>query len=82
MADCLYSGYIENQKISNERINRYDNLKVPDDLNFRELNGLSNEMTERLERVRPQTFSQLRTISGLTPTAISTVLTHLTAQKQ
>jgi tRNA uridine 5-carboxymethylaminomethyl modification enzyme len=82
LADCLYSGYIENQKISNERINHNDNLKVPDNLNFRELNGLSNEMTERLERVRPQTFSQLRTISGLTPAAISTVLTHLTAQKQ
>ncbi|MCV4932985.1 hypothetical protein OFC23_31410, partial [Escherichia coli] len=56
-------------------------LKVPENFDFRRIMGLSNEMIERLERARPQTFAQVRTINGLTPAAISAVLIHLTAQK-
>jgi len=81
LADSLYQGYIKNQNVANERVNNNDNLKVPDKFDFRKLNGLSNEMKERLERSNPQTFGQLRKISGLTPTALSTVLVHLTANK-
>jgi len=81
LADSLYSGYIENQRNNNERINHNDNLKVPSEINFRQISGLSNEMAERLVRAKPQTFAQIRKISGLTPTAISTVLVHLTARK-
>jgi len=81
LADSLYSGYIENQCINNERVNHNDNLKVPAYIDFRQISGLSNEMVERLSRAKPQTFAQIRKISGLTPTAISTVLVHLTAQK-
>ncbi|MFN2392917.1 MAG: tRNA uridine-5-carboxymethylaminomethyl(34) synthesis enzyme MnmG [Pyrinomonadaceae bacterium] len=81
LADLLYQGYIKNQNVVNERINNNDKLKVPYKFDFRKLDGLSNEMKERLERSNPQTFGQLRKISGLTPTAISTVLIHLTANK-
>ncbi len=81
LADSMYSGYIENQKLSNERINHNDNLKVPSEINFRRISGLSNEMVERIERARPQDFSQLRKISGLTSAAVSTVLVYLLAHK-
>ena len=79
LADSLYSGYIEKQKAATERVNHHDGLKVPESFEFNTVGGLSNEMVERLERARPRNFGQVRTIAGLTPTAISTVLVHLTA---
>ena len=81
LADSLYAGYIEKQRVANERVNHHDNLKVPEGFQFRTISGLSSEMVERLERARPRTFAQVRTISGITPAAISTVLVHLTAQR-
>ena len=81
LADSLYSGYIVSQKAATERVNHHDALKVPEDFAFSGISGLSNEMVERLERAQPRDFSQVRNISGLTPSAISTVLVHLTAKK-
>ena len=81
LADSMYRGYIENQQTASERINHFDNLKVPENFHFNLISGLSNEMVERLERAKPQTFSQIRTVNGLTPAAISTVLVHLTSRK-
>ena len=80
LADSLYSGYIEKQQLANERVNHHDALKVPESFQFRKISGLSNEMIERLERAGPRTFAQVRSIKGLTPAALSTVLVHLTAQ--
>ena len=81
LADSLYSGYIEKQKLATERVNHHDALKVPESFQFNAVSGLSNEMVERLERARPRNFGQVRKIHGLTPAAVSTVLVHLTAQK-
>ncbi|MBC7900384.1 MAG: tRNA uridine-5-carboxymethylaminomethyl(34) synthesis enzyme MnmG [Saprospiraceae bacterium] len=81
LADSLYSGYIEKQNAATERVNHHDALKVPDGFRFASVGGLSHEMIERLERARPQNFSQVRKISGLTPAAVSTVLVHLTAHR-
>jgi tRNA uridine 5-carboxymethylaminomethyl modification enzyme len=80
LADSLYSGYIEKQKVATERVNHHDTLKVPDDFLFNTIGGLSNEMVERLERARPRNFGQVRSIAGLTPAAVSSVLVHLTAR--
>lgn len=79
LADSLYSGYITKQQAATERVNHHDALRVPENFAFREVGGLSNEMIERLERARPSNFAQVRNIPGLTPTALSTVLVHLTA---
>ncbi len=81
LADSMYSGYIRNQNLATERVNHSDSLKIPERFCFDDLSGLSNEMKERLERAQPQTFGQVRKISGLTPAALSTVLVHLTARK-
>lgn len=79
LADSLYSGYIEKQKVATERVNHHDTLKVPEGFEFHTIGGLSNEMVERLERARPNNFGQVRNVSGLTPAAISSVLVHLSA---
>ena len=81
LADLLYEGYVSSQNSTSEKINRHDNLKVPDNFNFRSLNSLSHEMIERLERARPQTFGHVRRVPGLTPAAISTILVYLNARK-
>ncbi len=81
LADSLYSGYIEKQQVATDRVNHHDSLKVPENLEFKRISGLSNEMVERLERARPRNFGQVRNINGLTPAAVSTVLVHLAAQK-
>lgn len=80
LADSLYAGYIEKQRIATERVNHHDSLRVPDGFSFKSVGGLSNEMIERLERARPGNFGQVRRISGLTPAALSTVLVHLTSR--
>lgn len=81
LADSLYRGYIETQSAANERVNHYDNLKIPANFIFKNVSGLSHEMVERLERAKPQTFGQIRKISGITPAAVSTLLVHLSSIK-
>ena len=81
LADSLYSGYVEKQRVATERVNHHDLLKVPESFQFNSISGLSNEMVERLERARPQNFGQVRNLHGLTPAAVSTVLVHLTAHQ-
>lgn len=81
LADSLYSGYIDKQIISNRRVNKNDDAKIPNNFDFRCIGGLSNEMVERLERARPRTFAQVRKIPGLTPAALSTVLVSISASE-
>jgi len=79
LADSMYSGYIAKQAVASERVNHHDALKVPESIDFRTIGGLSNEMIERLERACPRTFGQVRSVPGVTHSALSTVLVHLTA---
>lgn len=81
LADLLYSGYIKTQSAANERIKQNDNLKIPEKVCFRQINGLSNEMIERLERSSPKTYGQLRTIPGLTNAALSTLLVYINSHR-
>jgi tRNA uridine 5-carboxymethylaminomethyl modification enzyme len=81
-ADLLYSGYIKNQQSTLERLYQHDSLRLPENYDFRAISGLSNEMVDRLERSRPQTFGQARRIPGLTPAALSTLLVQLTLKQQ
>jgi tRNA uridine 5-carboxymethylaminomethyl modification enzyme len=81
LADILYQGYISSYDNVAERVNHYDNLKVPQNFDFKDVKSLSNEMVERLDRAKPQNFGQIRKIPGLTPAAVSTVLVHLSANK-
>jgi tRNA uridine 5-carboxymethylaminomethyl modification enzyme len=72
-----YSGYIERQREQVERSARYENWRVPPDLDYAEVLGLSNEVRQKLARQRPQTVGQAARLSGITPAAISLLLVHL-----
>jgi len=80
LADSMYSGYIAKHEAATARVSHHDSLKVPTEMPFRSIGGLSNEMLERLDRARPRDFAQVKAIPGLTPAALSTILVHLTAR--
>ena len=73
LADNLYAGYITAQQAVVRRLNSNDATRIPRDLDFRAINGLSHEMVERLERNRPLTLGEARSIPGLTAAALSTL---------
>ncbi len=82
LADALYAGYIEAQRLNLQRVHQHDGLQIRSDFSFRGLSGLSHEMVERFERAQPLTFGEARRIPGLTPAAVSMLLVHLTVQRQ
>lgn len=81
VGDLLYHGYIRTQQQNNERIRNQAEVSIPVNLNFKDISGLSHEMIERLERVRPQTFGQACRIPGMTPGALSTLIFFLKTSK-
>lgn len=72
-----YAGYIERQKIEINRNLRYETLKIPADLDYSNVVGLSSEVTEKLKAAGPETLGQAARISGVTPAAVSLLLVHL-----
>jgi tRNA uridine 5-carboxymethylaminomethyl modification enzyme len=77
LADSLYGGYIAVQRAAVDRLHQHDGLRIPVNIDFRHLSGLSHEMVERLERARPLTFGQARRIPGLTAAALSALLVQV-----
>ena len=72
-----YAGYIERQQDEIERLRQHEQTRLPEDLDYASLNGLSNEIRAKLADVRPQTLGQASRIPGVTPAAVSLLLIHL-----
>ena len=72
-----YAGYIDRQAREVERHDHYENLKLPENLNYLDIQALSFEVRQKLDKQRPETLGQASRISGVTPAAISLLLVHL-----
>ena len=72
-----YAGYIERQQQEIERQRRNEDARLPEDLDYRLVAGLSNEVRQRLAETRPATVGQAARIPGITPAAVSLLLVHL-----
>ncbi len=72
-----YAGYIDRQREEIERHRRHETLKLPADLDYAEVRGLSTEVREKLAAHCPETLGQAARIPGITPAAISLLLVHL-----
>ncbi len=72
-----YSGYIKKEKNNADKLNRLENVKIPDNFDYSELKSLSFEAREKLEFIRPVTISQASRISGVSPSDISVLLVFL-----
>ncbi len=79
--DAHYAGYMDRQEADILAFRKDESVKLPDDLNYRSLGGLSHEMCERLEAVRPMTLGQASRIQGITPAAITLLLGHVKRTK-
>jgi len=72
-----YEGYIVRQRAEVERRNGAESMRLPQDLDYSQVRGLSAEVQQKLSRHRPETIGQASRISGVTPAAISLLLVHL-----
>lgn len=72
-----YQGYIDRQTDEIERSRGSENTRLPEDLDYRDVHGLSIEAQQKLNAQRPQTIGQAGRISGITPAAISLLLVYL-----
>jgi tRNA uridine 5-carboxymethylaminomethyl modification enzyme len=72
-----YSGYLQRQTQEIDRQLRSEALRLPADIDYAQVGGLSNEARQRLCDVRPETVGQAARIPGLTPAAVSLLLVHL-----
>jgi tRNA uridine 5-carboxymethylaminomethyl modification enzyme len=72
-----YSGYIDRQQEEIDRLRVYENTILPGDFDYSLVEGLSNEVKQKLSAARPETLARAQRISGITPAAISQLLMYL-----
>ena len=72
-----YAGYITRQQTEIDKLQRHENTTLPNDLDYSNVRGLSNEVREKLQNAKPQSLGQAARISGVTPAAVSLLLVHL-----
>jgi tRNA uridine 5-carboxymethylaminomethyl modification enzyme len=77
-----YSGYIHRQQEEVNRAAHYENLALPEGLDYLAIPALSMEVRQKLSKHRPETLGQASRISGVTPAAISLLLVHLRRARQ
>jgi tRNA uridine 5-carboxymethylaminomethyl modification enzyme len=75
--DAAYAGYLGRQDADVETFRREEALRLPPDLDYARVGGLSTEVRERLAAVRPQTLGQAGRIEGVTPGALTALLAHV-----
>ncbi len=72
-----YAGYIKRQQEQVDRFKKLERTRLPEDFQYTDLPGLSNEVVEKLNTVRPLSLGQASRISGVTPAAVSVLQVHL-----
>lgn len=72
-----YAGYIVRQQSDIDKTLRYDHLRLPDTLDYSNVPGLSNEVSQKLKAQRPETLGQASRMPGMTPAAVSLLLVYL-----
>lgn len=77
-----YDGYIARQQEEIAQLRRYEDTKLPADLNFDGISGLSNEVKQKLRMIQPETLGVASRIAGITPAAISLILVYLKKHNQ
>jgi len=75
--DALYSGYLERQEADVIAFKRDEELKLPIDLDYARVGGLSNEIRDKLTAAKPTTLGQASRIEGVTPGALTALLAHV-----
>ena len=72
-----YAGYIEKEKMNADKLNRLENITIPDDFDYSKIKSISFEGREKLMKIRPKTIAQASRISGVSPSDISVLLVYM-----
>lgn len=72
-----YEGYIEKAKRKADKIKRMENKRIPDQIDYTQINGLATEAIEKLDLIRPETIAQASRISGVNPADISILMVYV-----
>ena len=75
--DALYAGYMTRQAAEIEAFRKDEALRLPERLDYGQIGGLSNEVRQKLEQVRPETLGAASRIPGVTPAAVIALLRHV-----
>jgi tRNA uridine 5-carboxymethylaminomethyl modification enzyme len=75
--EIKYAGYLERQEREAQRLRKLEDARLPADLDYAAIRGLSREVQEKLAATRPRSLGQATRISGVTPAAVSILMTHL-----
>lgn len=76
-----YEGYVSRQLAIVERFQKMENVRLPDDLDYSEISGLSREVSEKLTRIQPRSLGQASRISGITPAALTLLSFYIKKRK-
>ena len=72
-----YSGYIDKERSNADKLNKLENVIIPQTFNYSKVNSLSHEAKEKLSKIQPTTISQASRISGVSPSDISVLLVYM-----
>ena len=72
-----YAGYIAKEKANADKLQRLENIKIPDNFDYSKLKSLSFEAREKLSKIRPTTISQASRVSGVSPSDLSVMLVYM-----
>ena len=78
--EVKYAGYIERDQAEQQRVKAEMERALPETMSYTQIEGLSNEVVQRLEAARPRTLGQAANIPGITPAALSLLLVHAKRQ--
>ncbi|AGF75156.1 glucose inhibited division protein A [Bartonella australis AUST/NH1] len=80
--EAQYSVYLERQKQDIAALQRDEQLEIPSSLNIQEISGISNELKSKIQKMSPRSIADAQKIDGMTPAALSLILTHIQRQRR
>jgi len=78
--EAHYKGYLKKQESEIISINKEEKIKIPETMNYDDLSSLSNEIKEKLSKIKPKNIAQASRIDGVTPAALGVILAHIKTQ--
>ena len=75
--DAKYSGYIARQQEDIDRLRAHENTGIPSEFDYLSVEGLSNELKQKLSEAKPQSLARASRIPGVTPAAVSLLMVYL-----
>ena len=81
-SDAIYSKYLDRQTQEISSFKKEESVNIPENINYMDIKGLSNEARDRILRIKPRTIGQLNRMEGIDPSTVLKVISYLKASKE